>query len=293
MYYRRKILLSLGQLCNGKIEKLKFLKLLFLYCQRKSIAEYDFIPYKFGCYSYTVNADLNTLAKKEHIDYGESHLIVSDKTNYLSQIKPNDKKLLIETVRTYGSMSTDSIIRHTYINFPFYATKSTIAKKILSDEQYSIVIDSLPKTQEVCLFTIGYEGISLEKYLNKLISNNISLLLDVRKNPFSHKFGFSKGSLKKYCESINVSYTHLPELGIHSNKRQSLETQGDYDLLFEEYRKTTLKSSIETQTKIIESVYKYKRVALTCFESNVHQCHRFHLANSLKKIDKQLFLNHV
>ena len=53
-----KIILSLFQLCNGNVEKTKLQKLLFLYSQRKRESEYDFVPYKFGCYSYSANADL-------------------------------------------------------------------------------------------------------------------------------------------------------------------------------------------------------------------------------------------
>ncbi len=63
MFYRRKIILSLFQLCNGQIEKTRLQKLLFLYTQRKLEAEYDFVPYKYGCYSYSANADVVTMVK--------------------------------------------------------------------------------------------------------------------------------------------------------------------------------------------------------------------------------------
>ncbi|WP_348602891.1 DUF488 family protein [Bartonella tribocorum] len=48
------------------------------------------------------------------------------------------------------------------------------------------------KDEKFCFFTIGYEGKSLENYLNCLLENNIKILCDVRKNPISRKYGFSK-----------------------------------------------------------------------------------------------------
>lgn len=65
MFYRRKIILALIQLSGGDLEKIRLHKLLFLYAQKKQIKpEYDFIPYKFGCFSYSLNADINTMVKK-------------------------------------------------------------------------------------------------------------------------------------------------------------------------------------------------------------------------------------
>ena len=135
-------------------------------------------------------------------------------------------------------------------------------------------------------FTIGYEGISLEKYLGKLIKNNIKLLIDVRKNPLSMKFGFSKSLLRKYCNSLGIEYVHYPEVGIDSDKRKNLNDQVDYDTLFKTYASTTLKNEINGQEKIIENILDKKRVALTCFEAEHCQCHRSHLANSIAKFPK-------
>ena len=114
---------------------------------------------------------------------------------------------------------------------------STIAEKILNEEYYNRVLNTIPNQNRKSIFTIGYEGVSLEKYLNKLVKNNIKLLVDVRKNPLSMKYGFSKTLLKRFCESLGIKYIHIPEVGINSNKRQTLEKQEDYDILFESYKK--------------------------------------------------------
>ncbi|WP_283636946.1 DUF488 family protein [Aquaticitalea lipolytica] len=293
MFYRRKIILSLFQLCNGNVEKTKLQKLLFLYSQRKQEAEYDFVPYKFGCYSYSANADLVTMVKKEYLSESEKGYKKIDLKDYLPTLKPKDRVLLTETVESYGNMTNETLIKHTYINFPYYAINSTIAERILNKEYYNRVLKTIPNNSKKSIFTIGYEGISLENYLNKLVKNNIKLLVDVRKNPLSMKYGFSKTLLKRFCESLGIKYIHIPEVGINSNQRQTLENQEDYDILFENYKKTTLKETSIKQQEILKLLNEYNRIALTCFESNICQCHRLPLAESLKSIESDLVVEHI
>ena len=90
------------------------------------------------------------------------------------------------------------------------------------------------------MVTIGYEGRSLEVYLNLLLKNSVTLLCDVRRNPLSRKYGFSKRTLSNACESVGIRYEHLPELGIASEKRRELDTQAHYDALFAEYERKSL-----------------------------------------------------
>ena len=258
MFYRRKIILGLIELLGGEVEKLRLQKLLFLYSQKKPHAEYDFIPYKYGCYSYSAKADVNTMVRKGYLSETESKYSKEDNSNYYRKLKPADARLLQEVVSDYGQMSRNALIKHTYLNFPFYAINSTIANDVLPGHLYDRVEKAIPKDKETTLFTIGYEGISLEKYLQKLVKNNVKLLVDVRKNPLSMKFGFSKTLLKKYCNSLSIEYFHMPEVGINSDKRQQLESQADYDTLFAEYRKTTLSETKNAQQEILKFLVQYK-----------------------------------
>ena len=283
MFYRRKIILALIQLLGGELEKIRIQKLLFLYSQKKKNPEYDFIPYKFGCYSFSAKADLNTMVKNGSLLENEKYFHKNNQDDFVKLLKVEDKKIITEVVQLYGNMNRNSLIKHTYINFPYYAINSTIADKVLDKKQLEKVISLKKESNETILFTIGYEGVSLEKYLNKLVSNDIKLLIDVRKNSLSMKFGFSKSLLKKYCESLGIEYIHIPEVGINSDQRQELNTQQDYDALFEVYKKTTLKETDSYQAKIIELLTKHKRISLTCFEADICQCHRKPLAEAIAK----------
>jgi uncharacterized protein (DUF488 family) len=283
MFYRRKIIFGLIELLGGEVEKLRLQKLLFLYAMKKQKPEYDFVPYKFGCYSYSLKADMNTMVKKGNLSETENKYSKSDELNYFQKLKIEDAKILQEVVSDYGQMNNNALIKHTYLNYPFYAIKSTIAKDILPGKLYDRVEQAIPIDEETTLFTIGYEGISLEMYLQKLVKNNVKLLVDVRKNPLSMKFGFSKTLLKRYCNSLDIEYLHIPEVGINSDKRQELNTQADYDRLFKDYSKTTLCETSAHQKQIFDLLKKFNRIALTCFEAEPCQCHRSHLAEAIAK----------
>lgn len=284
MFYRRKIILALIELLGGEVEKIRLQKLLFLYSMRKEQPEYDFVPYKFGCYSYSAKADMNTMVKKGYLNETENKYSKQGQSIYLQQLKEKDRELLQKVISDYGNMNTNALIKHTYLNFPFYAIFSTIAKGMLLGNLFDRVEEAIPNDERPTLFTIGYEGISLEKYLERLLRSNVKLLVDVRRNPLSMKFGFSKTLLKRYCNSLGIEYIHIPEVGIASENRQQLETQADYDKLFANYRASTLKETQEVQVQILDLLKNYKRIALTCFEAESCQCHRSHLASSISQL---------
>ncbi len=269
---------------DGQLDKIRLQKLLFLFTNKQGKAEYDFIPYKFGCYSYSANADMTALVTRGFLTEDEKTFAKKDPTDYLKQLKPSDLKLLQEVKVNYGRMSANALMRHTYINFPFYAIKSEVADNILSKDELEKVAKAKPKSNKTVLFTIGYEGISLEEYLVRLLKNDVKVLVDVRSNPLSMKYGFSKSQLKKYCASLSIEYVHIPEVGIKGDQRQELNSQSDYDNLFAFYRKNNLTHTITQQQQILNLLKQHKRISLTCFEANICQCHRKHLAEAIENL---------
>lgn len=268
------------QVFNGEIEKIKLQKIIFLTSERQKSSEYQFVPYKFGCYSFSLKADLVTMVKKGVINETSTSYQLPSNLDYFKNIKYDDKLILREIKKHYGSMSSNALMKYTYVHYPYWATKSTIANELLSETELKKVIDANKKNHNTTLYTIGYEGISLEDYLNKLIKNDIKVLVDVRSNPLSMKFGFSKTLLSRCCESLGIEYQHFPEVGIKSSQRQELNTQSDYDKLFLDYKKE-LPSTLSTQIAILELLKQKQRIALTCFEADICQCHRKPLAESI------------
>lgn len=281
MFYRRKIILSLLEAFGGELEKLQLQKLLMLFANQQAEPNYYFVPYKFGCFSFQANADLSTMKKYELVTETDKTWQKSDGDSYIAQLKENDRNALNRLKNTFNGKSSTELIHYTYTHFPYYALNSTIAKKYLSEKELEDVKQLAPNNPISALYTIGYEGLSIEQYINKLIQADVKVLCDVRKNSFSMKYGFSKSQLKMACEGVGIQFMHLPEVGIVSDKRKELNTQKDYDILFEEYRASVLPNTIEQQEIILNLIDQHKRVAITCFEKDICQCHRKHLAEAI------------
>ena len=62
---RQKLLLSLLEALRGDLPNLDFQKLLFLYCQEsEEIPTYEFVPYRYGGFSFTSYADKRHLVER-------------------------------------------------------------------------------------------------------------------------------------------------------------------------------------------------------------------------------------
>ncbi|MBS1753566.1 MAG: DUF488 family protein [Ferruginibacter sp.] len=285
MFYRRKIILGLLQAFGNKLPQIKLYKLLLVVTKQQQKPEYDFVPYQYGCYSFSLHADLEAMYKQGLLKEDEKKTIYKlDNKSYFSLLTENDKKIILSVYRQFERSTTNDIIRYTYRQFPFTAIKSKIAEDLLSKDDFENVISSKPVSGKTTLFTIGYEGISLEAYLNKLIVNDVKVLVDVRRNALSMKYGFSKSQLRRYCENLDIEYVHIPEVGIQSELRQELKTQSDYDKLFIKYTHSNLSQTGSYQKKILDLLESKNRIALTCFEANICQCHRKHLSEAITQL---------
>ncbi|HTF06115.1 MAG TPA: DUF488 domain-containing protein [Bacteroidia bacterium] len=275
------MILALLESFGGEMNKISFQKLLFLFAQQQQIPAFDFVPYKQGCFSFQSYADMRTMLKYAQVSEEKEKWIKTDETSYIGQLKPGDQAVLTQISQSYRNSTANDLISLTYKNYPYYALKSIIAHKFLSSEEMSMVAKTVRANTKTILYTIGYEGVSLETYLNKLILNDVKVLCDVRKNPLSMKYGFSKTQLKNACEGLGIVYVHIPDLGIDSDKRQSLVTQNDYNRLFVQYERTTLKTNHDAVGEVFDLLLKHKRIALTCFEADQCQCHRGTLAKAI------------
>lgn len=298
MYYRRKYLLSLFELFGNELTARKLQKLLFLSLHNPdSVQLYEFIPNKYGSFSFQAEQDMHTLATlgylaEEQIDGHDGYKRIK-KEGMLNELGIFDKENIVNAWNKFKDYGDDDLIKYVYLQYPFYAINSVIATNLLSVDEMQRVEKEKNKVHSTArkLFTIGYEGWSLESYLNTLIENDVRVLCDVRKNAYSQKFGFSQSILKRGCDSVKIDYLHIPELGIESNKRKALNSQEDYNELFEEYERTTLSKNEDYLNIILDSIKDKKRVALTCFEKNPLQCHRTRVANAiLKKMNGSISL---
>ncbi len=224
---------------------------------------------------------MHTLLKYGKVQDNNNHWILTDTVRYIDQLTPHDRETLRQLYAAFQNIKGDDLIRRVYKNYPYYAINSTIAERLLSDADYTRVKENKPLHNSPMLCTIGYEGKSVEQYVNQLIQADIKVLCDVRKNPLSMKYGFSKNQLKAIVEGAGIEYKHFPQLGIASEKRQNLPTPESYRELFEDYRANTLPQQTHYTKLLYAELKKARRIALTCFEADVQCCHRHSLATEL------------
>lgn len=290
--YRKKIILAILEKMGGHVSAICMQKYLFIFTRLLGGERiYDFVPYKYGCFSFQANQDFVSLSNNGYItlekgDGTDRGYRMNYELNMMSSLNMFDRELVNQLYNEFGQMTQDELVAFTYRRWPFTAINSVIKEQLLNEEELEKVKvqkDRFTRTEPM-LFTIGYEGFSLETYLRQLISNDVHLLCDVRKNAFSMKYGFSKAILQKACEGVGIKYVHFPELGIESEQRQSLTTQHDYDVLFERYEQTTLRKNWQYLLEVRELVSQYGRICLTCFEKNPKQCHRTRVAQALMRL---------
>ena len=295
LFSRQRQLLQLLDALGGTSGMLDFQKLLFLYCQEASTGEapYDFVPYKFGAFSFTSYADRRKLIERGLLEDEDGWQITAEGRKIIGRTM--DMQLAAFAKRHRG-LHGDALVADTYRRFPFFATRSEIADRVLKgdDDALARIRAVRAKATGPALSTIGYEGHTLESYLTILLKSGVTILCDVRRNPISRKYGFSKNTLARGCEGVGIRYEHLPELGIASEQRQSLDTQADYDALFADYERTWLPKQGAALKKIQGWIDAGERVTLTCYEHQPNQCHRHCVAEALEgKNSKELTAKHL
>ena len=261
-YKRQRFLLSFINNLSDGVTLTEIQKLVFLHTMYNGDAFYDFIPYKYGAYSFQLADDIDILRRDGYIAKNASRVSRAG-SNHL------DCSINIESERG------NNLIRRAYREYPYYTINSELTDKLFNGAEAKKFLDEKRKYQQTknVLYTIGYEGKSIETFVNKLIQNGVKLLCDVRKNPLSRKFGFSKNKLKHITESIGIQYVHIPDLGIESEMRKELATPEDYNAVFDSYLDTL--TEIEPYMDYVYSLLSAKKcIALMCYESDAQMCHR-------------------
>lgn len=261
-YRRQRFLLAFMRQLNGAVTATDLQKLVFLYSMGEEECFYDFIPYDYGPYSYQLAEDVDILCRDHFLEKKDCGVCAVG--NYQ-----------VHSLYPIAQERGRKLLRRAYREYPYYTINSTILSSLFDKDEETLFRkerEKLHQEQQV-LFTIGYEGKSIDRFINELIQQDIHVLCDVRKNPLSRKFGFSKGKLEHIVEKVGIQYIGIPDLGIESEKRATLNSLEDYQILFISY-KTTLPSKKQFLDQIYDLLISKTRVALMCYEKESEMCHR-------------------
>ncbi len=126
----------------------------------------------------------------------------------------------------------------------------------------------------VVVYTIGYEGKTLESLLTMLKRHGIQQLVDVRELALSRKNGYSKSELSRFLRSNGIIYKHYPALGSPREIRHNLWKEGDYDKFFKEYSQALNREESQEHLTDLEGLAHMRRTVIMCFERDIEKCHR-------------------
>lgn len=286
LFNRQKVLVALLHALSEKVSNLDFQKLLFLYCREFEVEpSYEFVPYHFGAFSFTSYADRRKLMEHGLLVEDYEAWELTDAGNEIAAKLYRELAGISNFVKKYRYIRGNALIAETYRRYPYYGIRSQIVENVLRGDAMALkkIRAARPAKNNPGLATIGYEGHTLEAYLNILLKNGVTLLCDVRRNALSRKYGFSKSTLSKGCEGVGIHYEHLPELGIDSKLRKDLSTQASYDRLFDQYERDVLPHQTDALGIIANWVARGERVALTCYERSPAHCHRHCVSEVLEQ----------
>lgn len=128
--------------------------------------------------------------------------------------------------------------------------------------------------------TIGYEGVTIDKFVAALHRARITILIDVRELPLSRKKGFSKNQLAEALEFHGIQYVHLRGLGDPKEGREAARA-GQFKLFEKIFTKHMTSAVAQRDLIVAGELIQEKNACLMCYESDHETCHRRIVADHL------------
>lgn len=283
---RQKALLEFVRLSGGQQDRLSLVKLAFVLSKLGDLdskACYQFLPYKFGPYSFTLGRDLQKL-----IDCGllrqdsDVQLSISDDgAKTALELDYRERATIQRIWKRWGRYSKNKLIDAVYDEFPWFALNSIRRNR---------PIVAKPETN-IAIYTAGYEGMQVDGFLNFLLESGIKRIIDVRANPISRVFGFYGSTLSKLSGHIGISYSHFSDLGISTKLRKDLHDIDDRRTLLHNYKLDISDRQPASLSTVVELIGNEPSV-LVCQEHDPETCHRSRLADVLASQSKY-FIEHL
>jgi uncharacterized protein (DUF488 family) len=267
MLNRQKILLHLLMAAGRPVARLELMKWAFILRQecpsRGGGSFYDFLPYRFGPYSFCLTREIESLTRDGYVLEGHNTWELGPHEIGLGD--PEAHRDAARLVNRFKDRPLVNLIDYVYEQHPRFTVNSERRK--LSERAVA----------DPAVYTAGYEGLSVDAFLDRLVEAGIQRVIDVRSNPIARRYGFHKSTLSSLAGRIDIDYVHIPELGIRSEDRRNLSDEASYRSLFASYRHTTLRQQSAAIRRTADLVAE-KASVLVCMEADPDFCHRSHLA---------------
>lgn len=281
MLRRQRTILETLSKADGRLSTTQLQKLIFLIGEEtflgKEGAYYEFLPYKFGAYSFSAQREIEALANYGYIEIKQSTVGVTNLgRKEAGKVDSETSRAIQAILLKYGKLPLKILLGDVYDRYPWYASRSELKDLVRSDSP-------TPPAAPVAVYTIGYEEISIDRFLDRLLRSGIKRVIDVRANPVSRKYGFARSSLSNLAGKLGLGYIHWPELGISSAKRREARTAPEFRELFGYYEREILPAKAGAVATVAETMEREPAV-LVCMEKEAVDCHRSRLARRIASI---------
>lgn len=277
MLNRQKSLLYMIERAGRPVQQVELTKWSFLLARetpsRGGRSFYEFVPYRLGPFSFCLYHEVGALVRNGYLADADMHgqkawRIVEDVDRPTGDLTRALRDDIGRIVGRFEATSINGLLDYVYEQFPWFTVNSRKRR-----------LRARPVVAPA-VFTIGYEGFSVDGLLDLLMRAGIQRVLDVRANPVSRRYGFHGTTLARLCESVELGYVHFPQLGIPSIERREVRSVGDEVSLFLRYRHNALERETEALDRIT-NLMADKPGALLCMEAEPLRCHRSVLAETI------------
>ena len=123
------------------------------------------------------------------------------------------------------------------------------------------------------VFSIGYEGASVDDITAALQRAGVTLLADVRAVAASRKKGMSKTALAAHLKEAGIDYVHYRALGTPKEGRDAAR-RGDHATLHSVYDDHLATEEAQHALDLLIEEARAQPTCLLCFEREPGDCHR-------------------
>lgn len=136
------------------------------------------------------------------------------------------------------------------------------------------------QNENIPIFTIGYEGVTAEEFVQKLSDENIDVLVDCRYRSGSRKKGMAKTALSESLKANGIDYVHDRRLGTPPEIMKTFRETKFYDW------RAYCEFLTHNTTAVLEAVFRSRteRICLMCYESDASTCHRRFVARAISSL---------
>jgi hypothetical protein len=178
MIERQRVLLSFVDRAGGAPPKTQVMQWLFLLREEQSEALgastfYEFVPYEFGPFSFQADRDIAGFEGAGLLKAGELAVPADTRSRVRDEVRKLPRRAtdgVEEILRAYGKVPREELLDDVYDRYPWYATRSELRKR------------KRRQPAAPAVYTVGYEGRTIDGLLDHLLRSGIERLIDVRRH---------------------------------------------------------------------------------------------------------------